>query len=134
MDGVTASAQAAALWAGLGMLLLLGLSSLVVRRRRRHLVAFGDGGVPELAQAIRAFGNATEYLPVGIAALVLLAVLSAPAYLIHGLGGALLFGRVVHAAGLIFLPSSSIGRVVGMMFTWMPLLITAIVLIAYAVV
>jgi hypothetical protein len=128
-----ASAQAAALWVGLGLLLLLGLSSLVVRRRRRHLVAFGDGGVPELAQAMRAFGNAAEYLPAAMIALVLLAVLSAPVYLIHGLGGAFLLGRIIHAGGLIFLPKSSIGRVVGMMLTWVPLLITAITLIAFAV-
>ncbi len=129
-----ASAQAAALWVGLGLLLLLGLSSLVVRRRRRHLVAFGDGGVPELAQAIRAFGNACEYLPTAMIALVLLALLSAPAYLIHGLGAAFLLGRVVHAGGLVFLPSgASVGRVVGMMLTWVPMLVTAIVLIAFAV-
>ncbi len=112
---------------------MLGLSSLVVRRRRRHLVAFGDGGVPELAQAIRAFGNACEYMPAAMVALVLLAVLSAPIYLIHGLGGAFLLGRIIHAGGLIFLPKSSIGRVVGMMLTWVPLLITAITLIAFAV-
>ena len=62
MDAVT-SGHAAALWVGLHLILLLVLSLLVVRQRRRHKVALGDGGVPELAQAIRAFGNATEYVP-----------------------------------------------------------------------
>ena len=53
MDLIPAG-HALALWSALHILLLLGLSLLVVRQRRRHGVALGDGGVPELACAIRA--------------------------------------------------------------------------------
>lgn len=133
MGALTVAAQAAALWTGLSLILLVILSSLVVRRRRRHLVAFGDGGVPELTQAMRAFGNAAEYLPVGLIGLVVLAVAGAPAYVIHILGVTLFLSRVIHAAGLILLPGSSVGRVAGMTLTWLALIVTAIVLIAYAV-
>ena len=62
MDPAT-SPHAAALWVGLHIFLLLTLSALVVRQRRRHHVELGDGGVPELERAIRAFGNAAEYAP-----------------------------------------------------------------------
>ena len=62
--------QAAALWAGLNLLVMLILSVLVVRQRRKHRVAAGDGGVPELLQAQRAFGNASEYIPTAVAGLV----------------------------------------------------------------
>ncbi len=73
MNLVTAG-HATALWTGLHLFLLLVLSLLVVRQRQRHKVAFGDDGIPELAQAIRAFGNATEYVPAGLIALVVLAL------------------------------------------------------------
>jgi uncharacterized membrane protein YecN with MAPEG domain len=66
MDTI-ASGHAAALWVGLHVLLLLTLSLLVVRLRQKHKVALGDEGIPELARAIRAFGNASEYIPVGLA-------------------------------------------------------------------
>ena len=45
MDPIPAG-HALALWSALHILLLLGLSLLVVRQRRRHGVAMGDGGVP----------------------------------------------------------------------------------------
>jgi LPXTG-motif cell wall-anchored protein len=48
------SIHAASLWSGLLVLLLITLSVLTVRRRRRHLVAFGDGGNDELTSATRA--------------------------------------------------------------------------------
>ncbi|HWT50636.1 MAG TPA: MAPEG family protein, partial [Caulobacter sp.] len=76
MDTIV-SGHAAALWAGLHLFLLLTLSLLVVRLRQKHKVALGDEGIPELARAIRAFGNASEYVPTGIAALAVLAVAGA---------------------------------------------------------
>jgi uncharacterized membrane protein YecN with MAPEG domain len=65
----TPSAHAAALWVGLHLILLLVLSLLVVRQRRKHQVVLGDADIPELAQAVRAFGNATEYVPGGLIAI-----------------------------------------------------------------
>ena len=89
--------QAAALWAGLNLLVMLILSVLVVRQRRKHRVAAGDGGVPELLQAQRAFGNASEYIPTAVAGLVALAVAGAPPAAIHITGAVLLIGRIAHA-------------------------------------
>ena len=57
---ISPSAHAAALWVGAHMILLLVLSVLVVRQRRQHRVVIGHGDVPELIQAIRAFGNASR--------------------------------------------------------------------------
>jgi LPXTG-motif cell wall-anchored protein len=126
--------EALALWAGLNVLLLLGLSGVVVRRRRKHLIAFGHGGQPELLTATRAHANAAEYIPAGLICLGVLVAVGAPAVLIHGLGGTLLLGRAVHACGLIFQkPGASLGRVVGMLLTWIALLIAAVMLLAYAV-
>ncbi len=126
--------HAAALWSGLLILLLIGLSGLTVRRRQRHLVAFGDGGNPDLTAASRAFGNAAEYIPAGLIALILLALTGAPPLMIHGIGATLMIGRIVHAVGLLFQKGPSLGRVSGMMLTYGALLVAAVSLIAYGVI
>ncbi len=99
---VTASAHAAALWVALLILLMLVLSLLVVRQRSKHKVMLGDDGVPELARAARAFGNAAEYAPAGMAALAVLALVQAPPLVLHITGGVLFAGRVAHARPGIF--------------------------------
>lgn len=134
MVGAATAGQAAALWAGLIVILMLVLSGIVVARRRRHQVAFGDGGVPEMNLALRAFGNASEYAPVGLAALAILAVIGAPSVLVHIIGATLFAGRFVHAVGLLAMTGTpSLGRVVGMLLTWIALLVAAVSLLAYAV-
>ena len=125
--------HAAGLWSGLLILLMIILSGLTVTRRRRHLVAFGAGGNVELNAAARAFGNASEYIPVGLIALVLLALTGAPEMMIHGVGATLLLGRIVHAIGLLFQKGPSLGRVAGMVLTYLALLVGAVSLIAYGV-
>ena len=130
--GANPAAQAAALWAGLNLLLMLVLSTLVVRQRRRHRVIIGDDGVPELVRAQRAFGNATEYIPAGIAALAVIALAGAPAWVVHAVGLVLFLGRVIHAIGLSFSAGVSIGRTVGMLLTWVAWLAAAIILIFLA--
>ncbi len=128
------SIHAAALWSGLLLLVLLTLSGLTVRRRRRHLVAFGDGGNEELTAASRAFGNAAEYIPAGLIALTLLALTGASPLMIHVIGGTLMVGRIVHAVGLIFQKGPSLGRVAGMILTYLALIVAAVSLIAYGVI
>ena len=56
---MTAS-DAAALYAGLNLLILLALAFLVTRQRLKARVNFGDGTHPALPRAIRAQGNAVE--------------------------------------------------------------------------
>ena len=126
--------HAAGLWSGLLILLLIGLSGVTVRRRQRHLVAFGDGGNYELTAATRAFGNAAEYITACLVALTLLALTGAPPAMIHAIGATLLVGRLIHAAGLLFQKGPSLGRVSGMVLTYLALLVAAVSLIAYGVV
>ena len=128
------SGHAAALWTGLHLFLLLALSLLVVRQRQRHKVAFGDDGIPELAQAIRAFGNATEYIPAGLIALAVLAVVEAPALAIHIAGLVLLAGRVAHAVGLSQSGGASLPRAIGVMLTWLSYVFSGVALLFYAII
>jgi uncharacterized protein len=126
--------QAAALWSGLLILLMLVLSGIVVSGRRKHMVSFGDGGNPDLLAASRAFGNCAEYATPGMVALLLLAAVGTPVWMVHAVGATLLVGRVVHALGLLFQTGPSLGRVIGMLLTWVALLTAAVALIAFAVV
>ncbi len=126
------SGHAAALWAGLHIILLLVLSLLVVRQRQLHKVVLGDEGVPELARAIRAFGNATEYVPTAVAGLAVLAVVGASPLAIH-LAGLLMFsGRVLHAIGLSQSGGTSVPRATGIVLTWVAYIFLSATLMFYA--
>ena len=129
---ISAAARAAALWAALLILTLLGLSLAVVRQRQRHGVMFGDGGVPELAQAIRAFGNAAEYIPPGLIGLTVMAMVGAPALAVHAAGFILFAGRAAHAVGLSRESGPSRLRSIGMVLTWVAYILVAVALLIFA--
>jgi uncharacterized membrane protein YecN with MAPEG domain len=126
---VTAADHAAALWAGLNLIILLVLSLLVVRQRTRHKIQFGDGGEPELAQAIRAFGNAAEYIPAGVVGIAVLALAGANVIAVHVVGLVLFVGRAIHAVGLSRSTGSSALRSGGMVLTWVAYIFTAVMLL-----
>jgi uncharacterized protein len=131
---VNVSAHAAALWVGLLLLQLLILSVLVVRQRTKYDVMLGDGGVPELARASRAFGNAAEYVPAGMLAITVLAMVQAPVVIVHITGGLLFVGRNFHAIGLSLSGGRSMGRTAGAVMTWLAFLFAGVALLLYAVI
>jgi uncharacterized membrane protein YecN with MAPEG domain len=127
------SGHAAALWVGLHLFLLMTLSMLVVRQRQKHKVALGDEGIPELAQAIRAFGNATEYVPAAMIGIGVLAVVGAPALAIHITGLTLFLGRILHAVGLSNSGGTSFPRAIGILLTWLAYVVAGVALLFYAI-
>ena len=134
MDALNAmtALQAAALWSGLSILLLIFLSVRTILTRRRVGVSFGDGGNPELTAASRTFGNAAEYIPPCLAILILMAVLDFQPVWIHAVGGGMLLGRILHAWGLGQAKQPSFGRVSGMLLTQAALIFGAGALIGRA--
>lgn len=111
--------DAAALYAGLNLLILLALSFNVVRGRIRHKVTIGDGGNPAMLRAIRAHANAAEYIPAMLVGLGLYALLDpAPLWSVHALGVAITVGRAAHGYGLATNEGRSAGRAVGTLLTW----------------
>jgi hypothetical protein len=107
-----------ALYAGINILLLLGLGLAVAMTRQRRRVVLGDGGDEIMQRMIRAHGNAAEYIPAGLAGLILLSIMApaTPAWLLHAAGLSLTAGRILHAAGLIMGPLNA-GRVIGILLT-----------------
>ena len=130
---ISASAHAAALWVGLHLILLLVLSVLVVRQRRSHGVALGDADIPQLTQAVRAFGNASEYIPAGLIAIAVLAMVGAPPPIVHATGFTLLIGRIAHAVGLSRSGGASLPRAAGVILTWLAYILAAVSLVFYAI-
>ena len=133
MEDFAPSAHAAALWAGLCLLLMMVLSMLVVRQRRTHRVGVGDNGVDSLQRASRAFGNAAEYVPAGLAVLALLTLVGAPPTSLHLAGATLFIGRLIHAVGLSRSTGVSLPRFLGMVITYLFLLCAAVTLIFYSI-
>ena len=125
--------NAAAFWVAMHILLLLVLSALVGRLRQKHKVALGDDGIPELAQAIRAFGNATEYVPAGLAALIVLAMVEPRPLPVQVVGLTLFVGRVAHAIGLSTSGGASIARAAGILLTWLAYVFAIAALLFYAI-
>jgi uncharacterized protein len=124
--------EAAALYVGLNILVLIALIFLVIRQRRKHKCAIGDGGHKPLMLAVRAHANAIEVMPMALIGLVALASLGSSTWVIHVLGGALTVGRVLHAYGLSNSEGTSFGRMAGMLVSITALLGTGIACILAA--
>ena len=119
--------EAAAVYIGINILLLIYLSSRVVFMRRSAQISVGHGGNVELELRTRAHGNATEYIPAMMVGLVTAAYMGIPVLWIHALGGTFTFGRILHAVGLSrnILPA----RAFGMVLTWIAMIGIALMLI-----
>lgn len=111
------------LYAGILAFVLIALAVHVSKMRVKHKVGLGDGGVPELIQAMRVQGNFTEYAPLGLILILLVELLAFPAWSVHGLGLALVIGRIAHAIGFARNPGRSVGRFIGMILTWFVLIV-----------
>ena len=113
--------------AALLTVLFVRLSFAVIRLRRRHQVALGGGGHPELERAIRAQGNFAEYIPLGLILLGCLEINGAPKWLVAIPAITLILGRLFHAKGINEPPPTFTNRIRGMQFTFLTL-ITLVVL------
>jgi uncharacterized membrane protein YecN with MAPEG domain len=116
--------EIAALYIGVNILILLVLSYVVVRGRRTHKIALGDGKNRDVERAIRAHGNAAEYIPAALVGILGLALLNpaAPVWLIHASGILLTLGRIIHGVGLN-LSAVNLGRTLGVALTWLAYLL-----------
>ncbi len=104
-----------AIYAGLCALLMVRLAMRVISLRWEKRVKLGDGEQSDLRTAIRAHGNASEYIPIGLILLFLLEYNGLPPLLIHMLGASFVYGRYTHAKGLM--ADSLRPRMKGMNFT-----------------
>ena len=115
-----------ALYAGLLGLLLIALAVRVSRLRFTLKILLGDGGDARLARAIRAHGNAVEWVLPTLVLLLVGELNRAPALMLHACGLALVVGRLLHAFGVSATAGSSFGRSVGSALSWGALVLLAL--------
>ena len=120
------------LYAGLAALVFIFLSIRTLMLRRRLRVAIGDSDQPLLLRATRVHSNFAEYVPLTIILLYFLEVQGAADGLIHGLGIALILGRLLHAYGVSQVEENYRFRVVGMGLTFLVIVTAATRLIMAA--
>lgn len=116
-----------AIYGALLALFLVILTVPVIKLRKGLRVGLGDGGQASLQQAVRAHGNAAEFIPLFIALLAIYEINHASATALHIFGVVFVLSRLAHASGLYQSPGASLGRVVGMVGT-----LTALVALAIA--
>jgi uncharacterized membrane protein YecN with MAPEG domain len=117
------------LYFALAALLFLYLSMQVSLTRRRHRVALGDGGQPELLRAIRVHGNFAEFVPLALLLLLAIDLQDHEKWIVHVLGIALIVARVLHAHGLSRHAGESFGRAAGAGLTYLVLIAGAVLAI-----
>ncbi len=114
------------LYAALLALVFLVLSFRVIFVRRGERISLGDGENPALRARVRVHANFAEYTPLALLLMLMAELLGGGAILVHGLGLMVLIGRVAHAWGVSAHPQIMILRQVGMVLTFLALLIGAL--------
>jgi uncharacterized protein len=126
------------LYAALLALIFVGLAFKTIKQRIKYQQRVGDGGKHVLQQHIRAHANLAEYAPFALLLILLLEMQNTSIYALHALGILLLFGRVVHAYGLIKTETYSedgtftgkmLCRQIGMLSTLSVLIIASVMLL-----
>ncbi len=120
-------------YAALLGLLFVVLSLAVVNQRRAGRVAIGVSGDRELERRVRVHGNFAEYTPLALLLLAMAEWRGAPALLLHLLCLTLVIGRASHAWGVSHADEDFRFRTAGMIATFLTIIVTALTLIAQAV-
>lgn len=123
---VTATPVFAALLA----LVYFVISARVGRVRARAKVSIGDGGDIGLMRAMRAQANFNEYVPLTLIILAFLEMRMVSLYVVCILGTMLLAGRILHAIGISPVKEITICRMLGIILTFLPLVIGSLWLLA----
>jgi len=122
MDFSTATG-AVALYTGANAIILFALALNVgARRGKQGQLEPGATGDRVLVRAIRAHGNFTEYAPVVLLLLVMLALLGASAEIVHALGATFTLGRISHVFGMMQEKHPNAARFIGNLTTGLVLL------------
>lgn len=86
-----------------------------------------------LQRKVRAFGNFTEYVPLGLLFIIILELTHSLSWIVWLLGSALTVGRISHAWGLITTYGPSYGRAVGFFLTWLVYIVGASTCMYYGI-
>ena len=115
-------------YAGLLTFLLIFLSINVIRMRWKFKVGLGEGSPDQgpLIKSVRTHGNFVEYIPLSLLLMAGYEINGGNVMLLHLLGSALFLGRIFHAIGLNKTIGSSRERQIGVLLTFVVMLVLGI--------
>lgn len=120
-------------WTSLILLMHIFMTLRVGKVRIKNKISLGDGGNADLLARIRAHGNFIEIVPLPLIGLVLLALLNAHDFALHGFGALLLVGRIFHLIGMGGKHNAGKARPIGMMMNMLAILGIALYLLFLSV-
>ncbi|MTI16903.1 glutathione metabolism protein [Rhodobacteraceae bacterium RKSG542] len=113
------------IYAGVLALLFLWLSYKVVAARHETKISLGHDDDRMMLKRMRAHANFAEYVPLTLLLMLMMEMMAAFAFVLHGIGLLLLAGRGLHAFALTSKPQNLRLRALGMMCTFTALGIAA---------
>ena len=115
--------------AGLGIILLILSIRVVAVIRAKGGVLYGDGGNADFTPVLRAQQNFIEYVPLILLLIGFAEAGGSSATWIHGMGAALLVGRVLHPLGLTSKAGVNPLRFISTNLTWIVLLMASVLVL-----
>ncbi len=113
------------LYASILGIIILWLCFKVVKFRRSQRVDIGDGGDAIGIRHIRAQQNAVEYVPIALILFAVCEINGGNPIVLHVLGIALVFARLIHPGGLVNGKGATFGRFWGTAITWLVIVFLA---------
>lgn len=113
-------------YASLLALLFIGFSINIIRERLSAKVGIGTGENTTLAKRVRIHGNFSEYVPLALILMGCYEINGASALMLHLLGSVLLLARLSHAIGISKTIGSSKPRQIGVLATFVVMLVLSI--------
>ncbi len=113
------------LYASILGIIILWLSLNVVKFRRGKRVEIGDGGDAIGIRHIRAQQNAVEYVPIALILFAVCEINGGNPIILHIIGVALVFARLIHPGGLTKGKGPTFGRFYGTLITWLAIIFLA---------
>jgi uncharacterized membrane protein YecN with MAPEG domain len=118
-----------AIFAAILGLIAAGLTVNVIMHRVRLGVESGDGGQPQMTQAIRAHANFAEHVPLALILIGSAEMLIMRAWIIYALGITLLVARLLSMIGLTRSLGPSFPRQAGAGLTILVITVTSILIL-----
>lgn len=113
----------------LGLILLVLSVRVVAVVRGKGEVGLGDGGNPDFTAVVRAQGNFTEYVPLILILIAFAEAGGTSSGMIHGLGSALVLGRIAHPIGMTPVPGINPFRLSGSLLTFGTLAVASVIVL-----
>lgn len=114
-----------ALYAAILAIIIVALGINVTVYRTKLQVSLGDGGKPEMLRMVRMHGNAVEYVPLALALMLIYEINGGFHWLLHGVGIALVIGRLLQTWGMWTSDIPGFGRGAGQTLTWLSVAVLA---------